>query len=375
MESTEFTPGQILKTIFLYVEKKPNDLASYYLYCDRTLLYKWMRDSVALPKKHVNTIVRFTLENTQPSQRKEIQNALKAPLSFSPLSSEARTLLVETEDFGDFLHEAFLQAITLKLTGQLGGKQQKGGVDGSAPRTAPRSGIEFRLIVCGILAAVTGGVLWAVINHLFGLEHYMGGSGHEPTGILSLIWGVLVGMPVIFFALVAASAKGSSKGSPETEAQASPDRNALKKVHVVILYSLLSGLGAFVFYNSGFRVYLEDFHLSYGVQEMVIAAVYALILSVLPLLALLVLRKQLHMPWWFIPSGALFCSVFSALTALSTLLVGRPEMEVSQLRGFIVAVVLRLSLFVLTYLFISDRLWPLERLIPRPHKAAGKANQ
>ena len=191
---------------------------------------------------------------------------------------------------------------------------------------------------------LTGGIIWSVANRLLGLECYMGGSGNEPAGALAALWGVIVCAPIIVFVLLSLSKEASRAFSPP------------HKALLVVLYSLLGGLGAFVFYNGGFRAAVEALQLSYGIQEFLVAAEYAVLVSALPLCALLVSLPRVRMPAWFIPLGTLLCTLAVSLTAMGTWLIGRPDPEVSQLRGFVVALVLRACMFALAYLYLSGRL-------------------
>jgi hypothetical protein len=350
MESPVFTPGEILKILFLYTDEKPSCRANHYLYCDRSLVYKWMRDSVILPKMHISNIVRFTTEHTLPSQCQEIRRRLETLVSSASLSPETVSQLAKTEDFAEYLNEVLSHSITLSQMEQLNNKSMKG----QSALVELYTKTVVQLIIFGFLAAITGGVIWTLINQIFNLSFYMGGSQNEPTGLLSILWGVLVNLPIIVFALLATRTT-----------QTTGLLSIRKKVLAIALYSLLGGLAAFLFYNSGFRSLIEGLHLPIGAQELLIAAVYAFILSVLPLLAFLIFLPEKRISVSTIPIGALFCSFAVSLSVLGTMLIGRPELEVSQLRGFVVALVLRTCLFALSYLILSERIRSLRPLIKK----------
>ena len=244
-----------------------------------------------------------------------------------------------TEDFSEFLRQSLEHAITLRRAEQLQKKKR----DDTEDMPGNRTRTWIRLIVCVFLAPLVGGVLWAITNRLMGLHYYMGGSGNEPTGGLSILWGVIAAAPIISFALLALPPGGMNDFlTPQ------------KRFILVVLYSLLGGAGAFVFYNSGFRKAIENLNFAYGVREFIIALVYALILSSVPILALLTLRAQIHISWRFILVGVFVSSIAASVTALGTWMIGRPEAEVSQLRGFAVAIVLRIFMFAMIYIIFSN---------------------
>jgi len=147
MLSISFSPGQILKALFHYSDKKPSFLASHYLYCDRTLVYKWMNDAVILPKKHIAPIVRFAMEHVRPSQREEARVAIEASLPQSRLSRQAKLSIAGAEGFEAFLLEVLSWAVTLKLEEHLELRPQ----EGAPPLPASRLGT-VRLVACGLLA-------------------------------------------------------------------------------------------------------------------------------------------------------------------------------------------------------------------------------
>lgn len=335
---TIFTPGFILKTLFLYTLENQRYFADYYVKCDKSLVYKWINDTVNLPKKHVVNVVRFTIEQTRYSERLQIRNDIQQALSLSQLCDESKNSLSETEDFGEFLNGVLLHAITIRMEQ----RQGKHVVPEAPPSELSKEREDLTVIlICGFFALVTGGILWSSLNRILGWQFFMGGSGNEPVGLSSFIWGVLANSPIIVFALVS-TRKDTLLTLKNT-------------IYLIVLYALFSGLGAFIFYNSGLRTFLEQMDLNYGFQEGIIAGVYGFVISSFPLLAFyLVLRRvRISLLWRIL--GICLPPVATSLTAMGTWIINRPELEVAQLRGFAVAMILRLFMFLIAYQYISNR--------------------
>ena len=336
-----FTPGAILKTMFLYTEENASFFAKHRIYCDESLVYKWIRDAVPVPKQHIPAIVDFAAEQIVGTKKKEFRDRIEVLLRQSSLSDQVKEAISLTEDFSEFLRQSIEHAITLRRSEQLQKKKR----DDTEGMPGDRTKTWIRLIACALAAPLVGGVLWALTNRVMDLQYYMGGSGNEPTGSLSILWGVIAAAPIISFALLAQSlAPGKMQDFLTLQ----------KRFALVVFYSLLEGCGAFVFYNSGFRVAIESLNHTYGIQEFIIAFVYALILSSIPILALLTLRPHIQISWRFIFKGVIICALAASVTAFGTWVVGRPEAELSQLRGFAVAIILRLCMFVMVYLILSN---------------------
>jgi len=199
----------------------------------------------------------------------------------------------------------------------------------------PHLVISLITIIFTLLAALLGGLIWNILNHLFDWAFYMGGSGNEPTGILAFIWGLTAGIPIIVFALLSIR-------------MAKPQATKIVQCDwrlAVTFYSLATGTAGFIFYNSGFRSFVESFGYSYGLQEIVIVVIYAALLSILPFLSLLAL---LHFPK--MAKGMLMIVLtapilLSVISVLGTMLINRPEAEIAQLRGFLVGLLLKIAMF------------------------------
>ncbi len=332
-----FTTGFILKTLFRYSFENQRYFTEYYVNCDKSLVYKWINDTVALPKKHVANIVRFSIEQTNDSEKLQIRNIIQQKLVHISLCDESKASLLNKEDFGEFLSGALMYAIACRT------EQQKNPYSRLAS-----TGISLpMLLACGFFALISGGILWTFLNRLLGWTYFMGGQGNEPAGLPSFIWGVLSNMPIIVFALLAARKSANLSRS--------------RSIALIALYTLLSGFGAFVFYNSSFRILMEQTALGYVLRECFIAGVYGLIISGFPLLSLYLVLHRSDIPTLWHIAGICLPPAAAVLAVLGVSLINRPEIEIAPLRGFSVALALRFCIFLIVYLYISGMVFHKNR--------------
>jgi hypothetical protein len=163
----------------------------------------------------------------------------------------------------------------------------------------------------------------------------MGGSGNEPSGISAFVWGLTVGIPIIVFVLLSLrTVKPLSAPFAEFDWRL-----------VGVLYALATGIAGLIFYTGGFRGFIEGYALSHGFQELIIVVVYAFLLSVLPLLAVLALLRFPKMSRSLLAVVLLAPIIVSVLSVAGTMLVDKPDLEVAQLRGFLVGLTLKLAMF------------------------------
>lgn len=202
----------------------------------------------------------------------------------------------------------------------------------------------YLLIICMILSAIIGGLLWNLLNILLNWAFHLGGSGNEPHGFQAFIWGVVSFFPVVFFAGLACYRYVLS--NPEL----------LRKFgFVMMLDTIFAGLGAVMFYDLGFRNYIESLRLGYGSQELVIVLIWAFVISLSISIPLLVLSHTfitlLNARYIFLQIP--LSMILAFLAVMASLFIPRPENEIAQLRGFFAAVALRIGLFIGMYLSIS----------------------
>ena len=155
----------------------------------------------------------------------------------------------------------------------------------------------------------------------------MGSIEESLRGFHALLWAVLTTAPVPLPLLILCS--------PEK-------RRRLNAA--VILFIGIGSLSAFAFFFFGIREMIESAGWSYQMQETVIVVLFSLILSVPPLAAASLVLSRVRLLWGHVL--ILFLPTVTALLSLCiTLLIDRPVSEITQLRGFAVAFVLRLTVF------------------------------
>lgn len=321
----KFTSGGALRTVFDTVGKKVPVLAKFYIDRDPSLVYKWLRDEAVPPDKLLPEIVRFVLSHTDPvkhkTKRVKLKSEMDAYIRSSTLCEEIQTILTGQEDFEKYIKDVLDIAVA---------ESRK-----KLPEDPPRLVLSLMTVALALLAALSGGFVWNILNHLFGWRFYMGGSGNEPAGVIAFLWGLTAGAPIIAFALLSIK-----MAKPSIAARSGYDWR-----FAVALYSLAAGAAGFIFYNSGFRSWIEGLGYAHGLQETVIVIAYAMLLSFLPMLSILTL---LHFPK---TQGVLLAAILTApvlvsvLSVWGTVLINRPEAEVAQLRGFVVGLTLRLAMF------------------------------
>jgi len=368
-------------------------LAEFYIDRDRTLVYKWMRDTASPAKKLVPEIIRFILENTGEPARIKIKSELDKVITVADLSVDLKNALLGSPDFENYLNGMIALAlakrkdeaapepldessgepgsvvialsresdrIILNSSGESGiaapaptGEPsnavpaptgESGGVipapaseSGSViPAPADKSGgvIPVINIVFAVLAATVGGLLWSFIDNALGLPYAMGRMGREPAGFMAFFWGICSLSPVIMCAAI----------SLRRENPAVKFIHSQGKTGYIIFYTLACGFGGLLFYGSGFSDFIEQLSIDHMLQDIAYVFVFSLVLSFLPVLAILLLMRFPKMK----PSAFFFIEFFSSAMCVSAIiiitLVRQPE--VSQLRGFLISFILRLTMYI-----------------------------
>lgn len=348
------TFGTALKIIFEYIQSPPSVLAEQYVDRDRTLVYKWLRDTAFPPKKLFPDIIRFVTECSGDSIRDLIRMEMDRRLSESELGAQHRKMLDEKLDFADYLESIFSMLAAEKARD----KALKQAETPDCPETCPRlespspteaetsrqlpipaparQEIHIRLPVpiiknigFAILAALSGELLWSVAAYAFQWTHAV-------SGFPVFLRGFLV-FPIIVFAMLSLK-----EGSP---VQVLP--KTMKLVYVGC-YGLAGGAGALLLAESELERLLKGFLPGYLPQTLLLIFIQALVLSFFPLLILLALLRfpRAH-PCDFLLlefGPALVC----VLATLPVLLPARAPSEILWLGGFVPCCVLKLLMFLST---------------------------
>ena len=338
-----FSPGGILRIVFRYINESPRTMAELYLYRDRTLVYKWLHDSAAPPKALVPGIVAFVMEKTCEPVRLSIRSELEAYVAVSGIAPGIAALLAGTSPFQKYMEDLLLLAISLPSREKSAMEpvvRLEVGTVAEAGQDGTRKGLSIPIteLAIALLAVFFSSALWNGINRLLGWTCYMGGTGREPRGLAAAVWGISLALPIILLALAARRKAGDPTprgGRPGTMA-------------ICAIYTLSCMVGALAFYNSGLRTDVEGLRLGYGFQELVIAFAFAILVSPLPFIAIMVIWSAPE------PRPRLFAilgySLFPPLLVLAgvsfTLLIDRPIIELEQLRGFLAGLMLRIGMYL-----------------------------
>jgi hypothetical protein len=410
MNSSNITFGKLLQIIFRYLNESPKVLAEFYIDRDRTLVYKWLRHKGLPSKKLIPGIIRFVTEKSSESERQLISDEIRALVANSGLCDAIKSSILSITDFRRLLEEAISLSIT-GSNAMREGRSIRAGSDvscgsdvpcelkheapadgspfmdtGSARETAggsnngaciaeqdsaavlPQISTDASLlaanssvaagtsskytvsagnILYALLAALTGGLLWNLLNTVLGLRIYMGGSG--PTGFLSFLWGITVSFPVILFALF------SLKSGNIRQTARQPSKAGLYRTGMIPVYTIVGGLTGLLFYNSSIRTLIESGNLRYEIQESFIVLAFASVVSLPPYLAVLLVYRVPVQKRLLLPSF-LFPVVLTGLAVASTFVVHAPVHEINQFRGFIAGFSLRLSMYIVLRLILAEAL-------------------
>jgi hypothetical protein len=282
MSHAGFSSGGILRIVFRYIKESPRIMAELYLYRDRTLVYKWLHDNATPSKALVPGIVAFVMEKTCDPVRLSIRNELDAYVAASGIEPEIVALLAGTSPFPKYMEDLILLAISLPsrekpamshLVRLEADPVAEAGQDGT------RKGLTIPIaeLALALLAVFSSSALWNGINRLLGWTYYMGGTGREPRDLAAAVWGISLALPLVLLALAARRKAGAR----------TPRGGRSGAIALCATYALFCMAGALAFYNSGLRSYVEGLRLGYGFQELVIAFAFAILVSLLPFIAIM----------------------------------------------------------------------------------------
>lgn len=283
---------------------------------ERTLMYKWLSGSSIPPASHFPLIVEIVSKRTSEAKKLILETDLRALVGNAGLSDAIRNSLLAADSLESLLSECLELSVVPGL--QDNGER--------AAWTDPRE--LWRTVFAALFAAVTGGLLWNALNRVLGWPYFMGDPEHTLRGFHALWWGLITAAPVPAPLLL--QPRGKSRR---------------KLVTAALMFTLVGGLSGLVFYSSGIREAVENLSFSYPLQEMIIVVLFAVILSVPPLIAAILAlprgRTVLQLTLVLVlPTTA------AVIGFLMTLVIRRPVSEVLQLRGLVVAFALRLALFI-----------------------------
>lgn len=292
---------------------------------ERSLMYKWLSGASVPPATYVPMLVQVVVKHSSPAKRLVLAQDLRSLIADAGLPGDLRDTLLRPGPFEQVLAES----LDLSLTPGLAGA--------SAPRVSATGVDRWSVIAGALAAAVVGGIAWNLLNRVLGWPYFMGSETEILRGWRALVWGLVTMAPVGAALLVPG-----------------PGATRARRVLPAVLFTLVASASAVVFYSTGIRPAIERRAVGYALQETVVVAVYALVLSVpAHLAAVLGGRRR--------PAAArlaltLLLPMAAALCAfLVTLVIERPVAEVLQLRGFAVGFGLRFAQFLALYAALESR--------------------
>lgn len=317
-----FAFPNLLRRILADTGMKASTLARE-LQRERSLMYKWLSGSSVPPSSYVPLIVQAVTKHSSQAKRLVLAGSLRAIVREAGLPAELRDALLRSGS----LEELLAECLDLSLTPNL--------VE-AVPQTMRTLGItRWPMVLGALFAAVFGGIVWNALNRILGWSYFMGSTGEVLHGWHALVWGLVTMAPV-----------------PAPLLLAGPAAERARRALAAALFTLVGGSSALAFYSSGVRTAIENLGLGYALQETIVVVVFALVLSVPPhIAALLALRCR---PGPAVGIVTLIAPTAAALAGfLVTLLIDRPVSEVVQLRGFVVAFMLRLAQFFSLYAVLA----------------------
>jgi hypothetical protein len=286
---------------------------------ERSLMYKWLAGSSVPPSSYVPLLVQVVMKHSSQAKRLILSNSLRAIVRDAGLPVELRDALLRAGSIEGMLSECLDLSLTPNLAGVV-------------PQTARRIGIGNWSVLFGALfAAVCGGILWNAMNRILGWPYFMGSTREALRGWHALVWGLVTMAPV-----------------PAPLLLMGPGTARARRVLPAVLFTLVGGASAVLFYSSDIRAAIENLGFGYALQETIVVVIFALALSVPPHLAALVAlqrrpRLARGIVTLLVPTAA------ALLGFLVTLVIDRPVFEVVQLRGFVVGFSLRIAQFFSLY--------------------------
>jgi len=283
---------------------------------ERSLMYKWLSGSSVPPSSYVPLLVQVVMKHSSRAKRLILAENLRAIVQNAGLPGALCDTLLRAGSIEEMLCECLDLSLTPNLVS-------------AVPLTARKIGLEQWPVLLGALfAAVCGGIAWNLLNRILGWPYFMGSTGEPLRGWRALVWGLVTMAPI---------------PAPLFLLSRKPGRARL--VLPAVLFTLTGGASALLFHSSGVRGAIENLGFDYALQETIVAAVFALVLSVPPHLAALLAGRRRPGPARFM--ATLFAPTAAVLLGfLVTLVIDRPVSEVLQLRGFVVGFALRIAQFI-----------------------------
>ncbi|MFZ5988555.1 MAG: hypothetical protein ACOYWZ_15715 [Bacillota bacterium] len=102
----------LLEIILSVTKKNANILAESYLLKDKSIISKWKNNSVIPRNDDLVRVVKFVQNETTVAQRRIIRDRIEELIKSAPIKNELKNIIINTEDFGEFLKEVFTVSIS-----------------------------------------------------------------------------------------------------------------------------------------------------------------------------------------------------------------------------------------------------------------------
>jgi hypothetical protein len=308
---------------------------------ERTSVYKWLEGKHRPKPAQIPEIARVILENATASQKQVLMKHLVQQVKQSDLSEDIKeTLCGSPIDYTDMLRDVLTLA-TNRSSFQSASFGKVGNKNNTLGMFRNRSGSKhfFSVPVCALVAAFSGGALWTLANQAFGWTYYSGSPGNEPYGLSAFVWGLLTLSPLVVIAVLLLR-------------RHVPPRLSL---FICLAYVITGCFSAWLFYTMGIRAGIASVGFAYELRELVVAVIYALMISCPPYIALrLLVKASISFKTTLLHVGLPIVAAFSAVVL--TLFIGRPEIEIAAVRGLLVGLSMRSFMYFVIIKTLQCRL-------------------
>jgi hypothetical protein len=381
---TKFTFGRVLNIFFSHMTAGASELADRYVYRDRTLIYKWLRDRAFPSRPLIPDIIRFAMDKSSEATRPIIRSRINECIAFSDLSPAQKQELIQEEAFPDYLLNVINALAVLWKKDKGGGAEENESEAANLPPVTTCSSEDERQdvppaicaappedspqppawdsphqadraihitfsyetllnIFLAAIACVAGDGLWVVLAWML---RWPGNAWMQGGGLPAFLWGLLFAFPVMTLALLPPRGAGPHRIGPGG------------KLLLAGGFSAAGGTAGFLLAQAGLGELFAGWGAAPAAKEILLVFISALVLTFLPTLALLALLrfpKTGTVSFLLMEFGpALLCVLF----ALPAILAGGRSGGTFWLGGFLAGAAAKLAM----YLFVRR---VLKGVIPR----------
>ena len=112
-----FSLKTVLEIIFKVTKKNARILAQSYLLKDESTISKWKKNKLLPRNDDIAKIVEFVMNESKTAQRKIIRDKIEELINEAPIEDELTNIILNTEDFSEFLYEAISVCVAVNENG------------------------------------------------------------------------------------------------------------------------------------------------------------------------------------------------------------------------------------------------------------------